>query len=494
MTLPRFHTFIITSALCAGLFAPTASAEQLPWLPAALSDPFAAQQKASRMVDLALKPDSCQGHVDFSSKLQFNDVVIAALCNNPDAKAAYLGLIADAATYVSNYSSYLPAVTGSTGWSRTTSFVDHTTASHINKAYGLSTSLTLYDFGQREFKLEVAEFTLAAAGHSYNYSLQGMIETALNGYYQLLTAQNAVGVAKESERYAKESYEAAAIQHKIGLVPHADELSAKGTYSSAILATEQAENQLKQARSSLAVFMGISATSPIQVAEIDNKTLAHDPFDGKVEMLIEEAKRKRADLLASRLQLKGSEASLRALERADLATISATANIDQSQDNPYIFNRSASRSQAIGLSVSVPFFTGFSQTYSEMAARKGLEAQRDELDKSELGVEQDVWNSWQNYDTAKRSWATSADLMASATQLKDVALGRYKEGLGTILDVLNAQSQYSAALQSQLQARYSLLSARVDLVRAVGLLDLDTMQPEASVAVTPVNNATATNE
>ena len=415
------------------------------------------------------------------------------MCNSPDAKAAYLGLIADAASYVSNYSSYLPAVTGTTSQARTTSFSRHTAESNISKEYGLATSLTLYDFGQREFKLEVAEYTLTAAGHSYNFNLQGMIETALNGYYQLLTAQNAVTVSKESERFAKESYDAAALQHKIGQVPLADELSAKSSYSSAILATEQAENQLQQARASLAVFMGISAKTPVQVAEIDNKTLAHDPFNGKVEALMEEAKRKRADLLASRAQLKGSEASLRALERSDLATISATANVDQSNINPYVFNRSASRSQAVGISVSIPFFTGFSQTYSEMASRKQLEAQRDELDKSELGVEQDVWNSWQNYDTAKRSWATSADLMASAKQLKQVALGRYKEGLGTILDVLSAQSQYSSALQSQLQSRYSLLSARVALVRAVGLLDLDTMQPEASVKIAPVNVTISTN-
>ncbi len=97
-------------------------------------------------------------------------------------------------------------------------------------------------------------------------------------------------------------------------------------------------------------------------------------------------------------------------------------------------------------------------------------------------MEQDVWNSWHNYQTAKRSWQTSLELMENATHLKDVALGRYREGLGTILDVLNAQTQYNAALQSTLQSRYNLLTSRVDLVRAVGVLNLETMQPDSSVA------------
>ncbi len=154
----------------------------------------------------------------------------------------------------------------------------------------------------------------------------------------------------------------------------------------------------------------------------------------------------------------------------------------------HLFNRNATRDQALGFSVSVPIFAGFSQTYSERAAEKALEAQRESVKGTELSVEEDVWNSWHNYQTAKRSWRTSREQLDNAGHLKDVALARYKEGLGTILDVLNAQAQYSSALQSTLQSRYSLLTSRVDLVRSVGVLDLDTMQPDktsnVSVAIT----------
>jgi outer membrane protein TolC len=92
-----------------------------------------------------------------------------------------------------------------------------------------------------------------------------------------------------------------------------------------------------------------------------------------------------------------------------------------------------------------------------------------------------VWNSWHNYETAKISWKTNEDQIAAAIQLKDVALGRYKEGLGSILDILNAQLQYSNALQGQLQTRFNLLTSRVDLVRSVGVLDLESINPEVSL-------------
>ena len=114
-----------------------------------------------------------------------------------------------------------------------------------------------------------------------------------------------------------------------------------------------------------------------------------------------------------------------------------------------------------------------------------VESQQETLTATELNVTQDVWNAWHNYQTAQKSWETSSDLIKSATELKDVALGRYKEGIGTILDVLNAQTQYSTALQSQLQTRYNLLTTRIDLVRAVGVLGLDTMRPEATTPLPP---------
>jgi len=479
--------------------AGTAHAEILPWLEHAVDDPFSMQKKAANQVAPSLKPDSCSVP-DLKRTLTLDDVVISALCNNPDTRAAYMSLVAQAATYVSNYSEYLPnaSVTGSR--TRTTTFppanpvsVTTTTVNGntttttntgtittaVSGSYGLSLGMTLYDFGQREFKIETAELAFLAAGHTYNSTLQGAISSALQGYYSLLNAQNALIVARESEQFAKESYDAAVLRHKIGQVALVDELQAKNNYSQAQLGTESAENALVLQQAALAQLMGFSPDMPVQVADIDDKTLAKDPFGGRVQGLMEEAKEKRHDLLASRDSLKSSEASYEALKRSDLATITATTNMGVTNDSAHIFNPSGTRTQGIGVNVSIPIFTGFSQTYNEHAAEKSLEAQRESLITTERNVEASVWNSWHNYETAKISWKTSQDQIASAIQLKDVALGQYKEGLNSILDVLNAQLQYSTALQSQLQTRYNLLTTRVSLVQSVGVLDLESMNPEA---------------
>ncbi len=445
----------------------------LPWL----SDPFSVEKKAAGY-GAGLRPESCPAAPNLDRPLTVAQVVVTSLCHNPTTRASYLSLLAQADTYGTSYSGYLPTVTATAGATRAQTFGNHSKTETVSNGTGISAAMTLFDFGQRELSIESAEMGLIAAGHSYDSTLQGAIAAALQGYYRLLTSQNAVGVARESELFAKESFDAAKLKHDIGLVPLADELQARGSYSQALLASQQADNQLAQDQGALALLMGLPPDAPVAVAEMEDVNLKVDPFGGEVKALMDKAKEKRKDLLASRAQLKGAETSLESLKRSHLATV--TAGVNAGYDDLNVASSGTGRSQSIGINVSIPIFSGFSNQYSERAAEKQLSAQKEQLVQTELSVEQDVWRAWQNYQTAKLSWDTSQDQLASATQLKNVAIGRYKEGLGTILDVLSAQNAYSSALQSQLTTRYNLLTTRVDLVRAVGVLDLNTMQPEAT--------------
>lgn len=461
--------------LCTVSSLPMAYAETfLPWL----EDPWKMEEKVA-VYGHRLKPVSCPNMVVTDKKMNLNEVVTAALCHNPETRSSYLGLLGSAASYGGNFSGYLPTITATVAGSRATSFSGDSKSTTHSKTSSVSAGMTLYDFGQRELSIDAAEQSLIATGYTYESSLQGLIATALSNYYSLLTAQNAVEVAKESEKFAQESLDAAELRYKIGLVALADKLQAKGSYSQAQLAVQQAKNTLSQSQATLALLLGLSPDTPIEVAEIDDSALTKDPFSSEVKTLMEKAKHSRVDLAASRASLESAKIAHRALKRSNLATISA--GVDMGFDDADVFNTATERSQSIGLSVSIPIFTGFSNTYAESSSKKSLEAQQIDLEKTERDVENDVWSAWNNYDTAQQSWEVSWDQLASSTELKDVALGRYKEGIGTILDVLSAQSQYSSALQSHLQNRLDLLTARIDLIRAVGMLNLETMNAEKSI-------------
>ena len=83
----------------------------------------------------------------------------------------------------------------------------------------------------------------------------------------------------------------------------------------------------------------------------------------------------------------------------------------------------------------------------------------------------DVWQAYQRLQTAAEAVQTTRDLLASAEQSERVALGRYKAGVGTVLDVLNAQSALAAARMQRIQSELDWYVYRAVLAQAMGALD-----------------------
>lgn len=444
-------------------------------------DPFRTEKKLTAY-GRNLTPPDCSQTVDAAlskdrPEITVMEAVNLALCHNPDTHAAWASLRAQAASYGGAQSAWLPQASGSVGASKSASFGNNTKSSSKGTSAGVSLSYTLFDFGRREDSIEAAERSLEAAGLTYDSSLQGIIGTTLQAYYRLIASQNSVSATLESEKFAEESLQAAVSKHQLGLTAASDELQARASHAQAVLSRQQAENQLKLDRAALANLLGLGPDAALTAAELnDTELVERESFD--VSHLMEIAKEQRADLASRQAQLEGSRASLAATRKATLPSVSVSAG--ESFSDVDVFNNDTSRSQSIGLSVSIPIFTGFSQTYSVRAAERQLEAQEYQLERAKLDVTQDVWRAYQNYETAQNTWETSFDLLASATSLRDVALGRYKAGIGTMIDVLNAQSQFASALQQQIVSRYNLLTSRADLIRATGVLRLDTARPGAS--------------
>jgi outer membrane protein TolC len=466
---------------CAG-----ARAEVLPWL-LGVEDPWNSGRKVEAY-GKKLRPSQCPPLPQAGQKLGMNDVVITILCHGTASRTAYLSLLSQADSYVSGYSAYLPtvgALAATSSYATTSAGLspDRVTAISTRTTPTLNASLLLYDFGQREARLETAELSLIAAGYSYDSGLQSTIASALSSYYGLLSSQKAVAVAKESLRVAAETFNAAQIRYDLGLVSLTDKLQASVSNSNAELGLQQAENSLSQSRAALSLQMGLPPDMEYEVTDTDDLSLSVDPFGGKIKELMETAKEKRVDLEASRKSLEAAKISQRYSKRANRATISATTNIGF--DDWDAANGDTTRSQNIGVTISIPLFNGFVDTYNERITQRGIESQEIQLKQSELAIEQDVFVAWQNYQTAKESWEINKEQLIVATRLQDIERERYKEGLSNIISVLSAQTSYTSALQSNLSARNSLLLSRLSLVRAVGVLNLETMDPETTADGSP---------
>jgi outer membrane protein TolC len=117
-----------------------------------------------------------------------------------------------------------------------------------------------------------------------------------------------------------------------------------------------------------------------------------------------------------------------------------------------------------------PLFTGGRNTYETLEAREQARAAEGRAETLQDQVVLQVWTSYYNLKTAAQRVKTARDLLASATQSQEVAAGRYRAGVGSILDLLVAQSAFANALAQEAQARSDWFVALALLAHDTGSL------------------------
>jgi outer membrane protein TolC len=190
-------------------------------------------------------------------------------------------------------------------------------------------------------------------------------------------------------------------------------------------------------------------------------------FDNDVDRLIDFAKRLRPDLVASRAEVSAARSQVEAARAAGLPSVGVfmgRSMNDVSQSSPVFSN-------TLGVTITIPAFSGYATTYRIQAARDQLDARLASRDAIERQTSLDVWRAYQALTTDTQSLRATADLLASAEEAHKVALGRYQAGVGTLIELLNAQSALAGARAEATQATFNWHISRFSLGLAVGQLD-----------------------
>jgi TolC family type I secretion outer membrane protein len=443
-------------------------------------DPFSTEAITPPRAQLAPMPESnfvpCQT-IPSAAVFDVLEVVDLALCQNPGTYEAWANARVQAALVGVAQSVFLPGLDGNASVSRLRSEGDTAT----QRSASLTLSWLLYDFGARSANLENARQLLSAAASTLDATVQTVFLNALQSYYNAQAARAAVTAALESEKASRESLSAAEVRYRVGTGTPADRLQAQTAWSQAALNRIKAEGVLKTAFGTLANVMGLDASLPLRLADIPD-TLPAAAFERDkrdIEALIAEARERRPDLRAAEAQLKAAQSTVDFTRSSGLPTLSLGTGPAWQGSSGNAGNFS-SHSSSIGLTLTLPIFSGFNTTYKVRSAQARAEVAGAQRDSLRLQVALDVWTSYQSLTTASQTISTSADLLASAEQSERVALGRYKAGVGSILDVLNAQSALAAARLQRIQAMLDWRVARAALAKSVGTLDSSLLNPAGS--------------
>lgn len=402
--------------------------------------------------------------------LSLADVLDVTLRNDPATRGAWHRAREAAAEAASRRSVYLPEVglDVAGGRAQTAGFGGRFTNVGTTWGPAVTVDWILLDFGERSGDVEAGRRDALASVWRHGETVQRAILRATEAYYTYLNAKAQLEAARLGEEEARTNLEAAEGRRQAGVATIADALQARTALSQATLDRLTVEGRIGSLRGALATSMGLPAGVPFDAlplpAEIPVDDAARD-----VDALLAEAVSRRPDLAAAREDWLAAQADVRRAQGEGRPRLSLAGSAGKNWYDPDTFGDSSNVWSA-SLRLHLPLFTGFRNTYDVAKARETAAVAAEEARALEQAVVLEVWTAYYDLKTAAQRVTTSRDLLRSAEASEEVALGRYREGVGDLLDLLAAQGALARARAQEIASRAEWLVTSARLAAATGSL------------------------
>lgn len=403
-----------------------------------------------------------------ASSLTLADILDVALRNSPTTRETWANAQSAHAELGRTRSASYPDVDLTVGVSRAKQaavggrFVSQTTV------YGPTVDLTylLLDFGGRKGDAEEALERLHAADWLHNAAIQDVALDAQIAYYDYLGAKAQLEASEAASKAARTNLEAATDRKQAGVATVADVLQSQTAFSQAELNRQAFEGRVKTTVGALATAMGLPANTAIDVGALPVEPPVEEVTEA-VDRLIEKALLERPDLAAARSEVLAEEGRILSARAARRPTLVLTGSVNRSYYRPTTYASYADNWSA-ALLFGVPLFDGHERSFAIKKAEADRDVAQARVDSRSQQAIFEVWRSYYDLQTAAKRIRTSRDLLESAGESERVALARYKEGVGSILDLLTTESSLALARAQEIEARSDWLVAVARLAHDTG--------------------------
>jgi outer membrane protein TolC len=331
----------------------------------------------------------------------------------------------------------------------------------------------LFDFGARRATVASAKEQLMMANVAFNATHQQIVFAVTKSFYDFNTAREEVKVAESSLQAAQTVDHAAQARFDNGLATKPDVLQAEQQTAQAVFDLDAARGGFSDAQVTLVQTLGIVPTDKLQVAEVAEKQFNEEPDDSLGD-LVERALSQRPDMVARLANLRAHQADVRKARAAYYPKVSLAASVGESKldvsayGSPYTGN--SKPEYGVGVAIDLPIFDGFLRANRLRIAESQLRAAENELTDSRNTAVAEVWRAYTDLKTALRKQKSADTLLASAQSAFDASLEGYRHGLGTYVDVANAQHYLTAARSTVVDTRSSVFVSITGLALSVGEL------------------------
>lgn len=393
--------------------------------------------------------------------------IAAALQRQPNIIAAMNTIEVNRSRIGQAKANYYPQVSLSSGYSRISpvgagssrsseggngSAFDQYTASAL-------LSQNIYDFGKTAAQVKIQQLNTNASRSDLETTTEQIVFNVKQAYYTLLQAVRNRNVSEEAVKQFEKHLEQAKGFYDVGTKPKFDVTKAEVDLSNAKLNLIKAENAISLAKVNLNNAMGVPNAPEFSIED----NLAFRKHDLTFSDAIARAFANRPDIQATATRRKAAEENIALARKNYYPALTGNAAYSYSGTKFPLED-----GWNVGATLTFPLFSGFLTKYQVEEAKSNLNVLTANEELTKQNAVLDVQQAYLSLREAEDRIATADLTVRQSTENLDIANGRYAAGVGSPIEVTDAQVTYSNAKLAYIQALSDYNIAWASLARAMG--------------------------
>jgi outer membrane protein len=318
----------------------------------------------------------------------------------------------------------------------------------------------LFDFNHTRDLVRQGVALERAAAANLTRVQSDLVLQVKQAFYTTVQDQRLVGVNESNVRNQQAHLALARARLGSGLGLPSDVVRAETAVADAILNLNVARNNASVSRVNLALLLGVDPRTPLQPSETGEPAVSTND----VNALVQTALTQRPDIRQFAENLRSTEYGVSAAKTTNAPAVvgsigASTRGANFPPGNDFL---------TIGVNVVwTPFDGGLTAGRVREARANRLSAQA-QLTGTQLTVTSDVSQAYLNLRTAEQRVTTADAEVANAEESVRLAEGRYRAGIGTFIDVTDAQAALLTAQTNRVNAQSAVDQARAAVAHAIG--------------------------
>lgn len=394
--------------------------------------------------------------------LSLDDSIALALKNNPAVKIAESGK-------EKSYWSLQEAKAGkgfnldlSHSAARSDSSNGAVVGAHNNFSNSLQLTLPLYTGGRLEGLIDKAELGHKVSDLNVYATRQQIKLSATTAYYNVLQTRNLLEVSKQSVDDFTGHLKNVQAQFDVGTVAKSDVLQTQVKLANAQNSMIKAQNGYELAIASLNNVIGLPLDSQVSLKE----ELNYQPYSATLEDSIKYALVNRPEISQAEANIQSAKDDIKIAKSGDLPSLSLKgSNNWQDSEFPGSKNSNWTVSMSLGLNV---FDSGLTRSQVNQA-KQNVTTSQEQARQQRDTVALEVRQAYLSMREAEKRIDTSKVAVDQAQEDFRISQVRYSAGVGTNLDVMDAELALAQAKTNYIQALYDYNTSKAQLDKAMGI-------------------------